>query len=264
MVHLRALPATPHAASSVSEIADTAAAEAALLRRAGFDAVMIENMHDAPYALPPHGPEIVAAMTAAALAVRDAAGSLPIGVQVLARGEREALAIALASNCQFIRCENFVYSHVADEGLMIEAAAGPLLRYRRAIGAQHVAIICDIKKKHAAHAITGDLSIADAASGAEFFGADGLIVTGAATGKPASIEDLQDVRQATDLPLLVGSGVTPEQAAQFAPHADGFIVGSSLKRKGIWSEPLDPDRCRRMVDAVKQIRKTAKSRRPKR
>jgi predicted TIM-barrel enzyme len=40
-----------------------------------------------------------------------------------------------------------VFAHVADEGLM-NACAGALLRYRRAIGAHSVAIFADVKKKH--------------------------------------------------------------------------------------------------------------------
>lgn len=40
-----------------------------------------------------------------------------------------------------------MYSHIADEGLM-NACAGPLLRYRHNIGAEHIAIFTDIKKKH--------------------------------------------------------------------------------------------------------------------
>ena len=60
---------------------------AAAARAAGFDALLIENMHDAPY-VTHHDPAVVAAMTAAALAVRDATPDLPLGVQVLAIGYR--------------------------------------------------------------------------------------------------------------------------------------------------------------------------------
>ena len=84
----------------------------------------------------------------------------------------------------------FVFAHVADEGLA-RAAAGPLLRYRRQIGADHIAVFADIKKKHASHAMTADVSIAEAARAAEFFGADGVIVTGAATGKPVEPADVR-------------------------------------------------------------------------
>lgn len=250
MVHVHALPGTPFASSSIQQIAESAAGEAKILAETGFDAFIVENMHDRPYVHGRHGPEVVAAMTVAAMACKQAAPNLVMGIQVLSGGATEALAVALAAGASFIRCENFVFAHVADEGLLATAEAGALLRYRRGIGADHIGVFCDIKKKHASHAITADVSIADAAEAAEFFGADGLIVTGTATGKPTSIEDLRRARESSPLPLLVGSGVTVEQVPKIMPHADALIVGSSIKHAGLWSNPLDRDRCTKLVQAA--------------
>lgn len=252
MVHVGALPGTPRARHAVAELAARAAAEARVLKTAGFDAVMIENMHDRPYVHQSHGPEITSAMTAVAIAVRAAVGeSFPLGIQVLSGGNREALAIALAAGLQFIRCENFVFSHVADEGLLERAEAGPLLRYRRQIGAEHVQVLCDIKKKHASHALTGDVSLAETAAAAEFFGADGVIVTGTATGRPTSPDDVAKAAGATRLPVLVGSGASPESAAELLRFATTLIVGSWIKRAGRWENPVDPARARSMARAVR-------------
>ncbi|MBX3323224.1 MAG: BtpA/SgcQ family protein [Phycisphaeraceae bacterium] len=254
MVHVGALPGTPKSRMSVSALAADAAREAAAIESAGLDAVMIENMHDCPYV---HGealgPEITSAMTKIGQAVRDAI-SLPLGVQILSGGNRHALAVALAIDAQFIRCENFVFSHIADEGLLAEAEAGPLLRYRRNIGADHIAIYCDIKKKHASHAITADLDLAQCVNAAEFFGADGIIVTGSATGLPTSIDDVSAARSATTLPILVGSGTTPNNVLDMLAHADAVIVGSSIKHEGIWSNPVDPRRCEQLVRSARTPR----------
>lgn len=252
MVHVGALPGAPRSSLSVDQLAEQAAGEARTLVAAGFDAVMIENMHDAPYVNGPHGPEVTAAMTAVGAAVRESIGpKVTLGVQVLSGGWREALAVALACNGQFVRVENFVYSHVADEGLMAEAVAGPLLRYRRAIGAEHVAVLADIKKKHASHALTGDLTIGDCAHAAEFFGADGVIVTGAFTGREADEADLRATRAACTLPVLVGSGVTPQNVRAMLKHADAVIVGSSIKADGHWSKPVHGARVKAVVKAAR-------------
>ncbi len=258
MVHIRALPGTPRGELEVSQIAKIAAAEASTLAEAGFEGVIVENMHDAPYVHAGmdgtgHGPEVVSAMTLCAAAVREAVGSrLPVGIQVLSGGNREALGIAHTCGLEFIRCENFVFGHVADEGLLTRAEAGPLLRYRKMVGAERVKVFCDLKKKHASHAITADVSLADAAHGAEFFGADGLIVTGAATGREASIEDVAEVREASRLPLLVGSGVTPDNVqSMFEAGADAVIVGSWVKKGGVWTGELDGKRCRQLVRAAR-------------
>lgn len=258
MVHVGALPGTPRGRLSVERLARQAAAEAKILAGAGFHGIIIENMHDAPYVHAGvdgrgHGPEIVAAMTVCGAAVREAVGSvLPMGIQILSGGNREALAVSLACGLNFIRCENFVFAHVADEGLLARAEAGPLLRYRKMIGAEGVRVFCDLKKKHASHAITGDVSLGDAARGAEFFGAEGLIVTGAATGRETSTEDVAEVRGASGLPLLVGSGVTSENiGAMFEAGADGVIVGSSIKKGGDWRNAVDSKRCRALLKAAK-------------
>lgn len=252
MVHVQALPGTPSSRLPIAEICRAAAAEARILAESGFDGLIVENMHDRPYIHGTKPPEIVAAMTLACAAVAGAAPKLTRGVQILSGGNREALAAAAATGGSFIRCENFVFSHIADEGLLAEAEAGPLLRYRKTIGADSIRVFADIKKKHASHSLTADVSLAESAEAAEFFSADAVIVTGSATGKPTSAADVAAVRKATTLPVLVGSGVTPEQVKPlFDAGADALIVGSWIKRDGIWSNSVDRERCARLVAARK-------------
>lgn len=256
MVHVAALPGTPFAAWPLERIVEQAVGEARVLAGAGFHAIMLENMHDRPYLRQQVGPEIVAGMAAVVNAVRAAVG-VPLGVQILAGASREALAAALAAGAAFIRAENFVFAHVADEGLMPEADAGRLLRYRREIGAEHIRIFADIKKKHAAHAITADVDLAETARAAVLFGADGLIVTGTATGRPAGAGEVRAVREAVELPVAVGSGLTPENLAAYWEPADVFIVGSFLKYDGMWQRAVDPDRAEAFVAAARGLIKGA-------
>lgn len=249
MVHVGATPGTPRSALSVSRLVEEAATEAKKLAQAGFDGLIVENMHDAPYVHGQHlGPEQTAVMTLAAAAVRDVFEG-PVGLQILSGGNRHALACAHATGGSYIRCENFVFSHVADEGLLAEAEAGELLRYRRSIGADNVAILTDIKKKHASHALTSDISIRDAIEAAEFFGTDGVIMTGTATGQGVSIHDLQEARHSASVPVLVGSGVKPESVRELLDHANALIVGSYLKTDGKWYHPIDPQRADHIVRA---------------
>lgn len=255
MVHLGALPGTPRANTPLDAVVDAARSDARTLAAAGFDAVLIENLHDRPYLRGAAGPEIVAATTRATLAVKDAAPDLPLGVQILAGANREALAVALACGADFVRVEGFVFSSIADEGLFDEADAGPLLRYRRTIGAEHVSIFADVKKKHGAHAITADVDLAETVWAAWFSGADGVVVTGTATGSPTDPQTLAAARLAAgDRPVLVGSGVTPENAGRYTAEADGLIVGTAIKRGGDWDERVDGELARKLVDAVRTAR----------
>jgi len=254
MVHVGALPGTPKASQGLEAIVANAVTEARVYREAGFHAVMIENMHDRPYLKGAVGPEIVAAMTAIGSAIRREV-QLPLGVQILAAANREALAVALACGASFVRVEGLVFAHIADEGL-IEAQAGELMRYRKAIGAEHVRVFADVKKKHASHSITSDISLGETARAAEFFLADGVVVTGAATGQATDPSDLTEAGAAVAIPVLIGSGITPENLARYAA-ADGLIVGSSVKQGGVWSNPLDPARVRAIAAAFADAKVSA-------
>ena len=254
MIHVGALPGTPASQCTVREIVAQAVREARIYRDGGVHGVGIENMHDVPYLRGSVGPEITAAMTAVALAVQDACG-LPCGIQILAGANHEALAVAHAANLQFVRVEGYAFAHVADEGI-IESSAASLLRYRRAIGAEPVQVWADVKKKHSSHAITADVGIGETATAVEFMRADAVIVSGAATGLEASDADIADVRQQCRLPLFLGSGVTADNLRRYYPLADGFIVGTFLKKDGRWTEPVDPRRVERLMRAHDELRRT--------
>lgn len=252
MIHTGANPGTPAGREPVATLAKAAAREAGIYRDAGVDAVMIENMHDVPYLKGTVGPEVTAAMTRIALAVREVFDG-PAGIQILAAANREAIAVAHAAGLDFIRAEGFVFAHVADEGIL-ESCAAELLRYRRAIGAERIQVWADIKKKHSSHAITADLGLAETAHAAEFMRADAVIVTGGVTGEPPTVEDILAARSGTTLPVYLGSGITAANLEEFCPHADGFIVGSAFKRGGDWRNPPDARRIRTFLAAARAAR----------
>jgi membrane complex biogenesis BtpA family protein len=246
VVHLQALPGTPANKLDLATIKSMAVDEAHVYKDAGFHCILIENTHDRPYLKAAVGPEIVAAMSVIGAEVRRTV-ALPLGVQVLAGANSSALAVALACDASFVRVEGFVFAHVADEGL-IESSAGSLLRYRRAIGAARIRVFADVKKKHSAHAITADVDIVETAKAAEFFSVDGVIVSGIATGHPAEPAEVAAVASAVSVPTMVGSGITAENINTFS-NADAFIVGSSIKKAGLWSNPIDLKRTRALVQA---------------
>jgi uncharacterized protein len=249
MIHVGALPGTPASRVGVDELTNRAAREAAFYRECGVDGLMVENMHDTPYLRGRVGPEVVAALAVVCRAVKEE-GRLPTGVQVLAAANAEALAVAHAAGLDFIRAEGFVFAHVADEGF-IQSSAAELLRFRKSIGAERVGVWADVKKKHSSHAITADLSLGETAAAVEFMRGDAVIVTGTATGEPPRASALAEAKSRCRLPVLVGSGVTDANVAEFYGEADAFIVGSYFKRDGLWSNPLERERVERLLDAVR-------------
>jgi membrane complex biogenesis BtpA family protein len=147
MVHLQALPGSPKHVFPMSRIVDEALKEVHIYKKNKVDCVLIENMHDRPYLNGSVGPEVVSTMATVCTELKREFPSVPFGVQILAGCNSEALAVAMATGGSFIRAEGFVYSHVADEGWM-DSSAGSLLRYRARLGAENIAVLTDIKKKH--------------------------------------------------------------------------------------------------------------------
>ncbi len=259
VIHVGALPGTPRNTQTMSELVTAARREAKLYRESGIDGLAIENMHDVPYLRGEVGPEIVAAMTAIAIEVKGEVkgeNHLPVGIQILAGANVEAMAVAHAAGLDFIRAEGYAYAHVADEGL-IQASAARLLRYRRMIGATRVQVWADVKKKHSAHAITADVSLGTTAETVEFMGADCVIVTGNVTGEPPRPADVKEAKAHCRIPVILGSGISADNLSDFFYEADGFIVGSSFKVNGHWSNTIDPSRVERFITIVSKLRNTA-------
>ncbi|HEY0378095.1 MAG TPA: BtpA/SgcQ family protein [Pyrinomonadaceae bacterium] len=251
VIHTGALPGTPASNLSAADLVELAAAEAEVYRAGGVDGLIIENMHDTPYTRGRVGPEIVAALAVIGREVKTLT-RLPVGVQVLAAANLEAMAVAHAAGLDYIRAEGFVFAHVADEGF-IQSSAAELLRYRRQLGAERVKVWADIKKKHSSHAITADISLGETATTVEFMRGDAVIVTSSVTGKPPSVEDVREAKAHTRLPVILGSGISAANVADFH-EADGFIVGSSLKAGGSWENGVELGRVERLMEAVRELR----------
>jgi membrane complex biogenesis BtpA family protein len=246
-VHVPPLPGSPNYSGSIELILEQALSDALTYKDEGVDSIILENMHDVPYLKGRVEPETTAAMSVVANAIKYET-MLPIGVQLLAGANIEALGVALACGADFIRVEGFVFAHVGDEGIH-ESCAAELVRRRKYLQAERIKIFADIKKKHSSHAITGDVSVADTAKAAEFFKADAVVVSGSFTGEPPELPEVKAVRQSVQIPVIVGSGIAPDNIKKFIQHADAVIVGTALKLDGRWQNAVDPERVARLVAA---------------
>ncbi|PRD24328.1 UNVERIFIED_CONTAM: Uncharacterized protein F13E9.13 [Trichonephila clavipes] len=253
MIHVKALPGSPNSQLSIPELVEHACKEATIYKECNVDGVIIENMFDVPYVMGNQvGPEVTAVMTRIGSEIKKILGKMPCGVQVLSGNNFSAAAVALAAGLQFVRAESFVFAHVADEGLM-QACAGPLLRYSKNIGATDILYFTDIKKKHSSHAITSDVSLAQMAKDAAFFLSDGVIITGTETGVPPKAQDLMDVKKTSDLPVIIGSGVTISNVKDYI-DADALIIGSHFKTDGHWRSELDSDKIKKFIEKIQKFR----------
>jgi len=248
MVHVAPLPGSPRWDGSMERLVTAAVADARALVEGGMDAVLVENYGDAPFTPGRVEPATVAGLAVVAREIRRALPQATLGINVLKNDARAALAIACAVGARFIRVNVHAGAVLADQGL-VHSDAYNTLRDRRLLGSD-IKIFADVGGKHAVPLAPIDLE--QHARDLTHRGlADGLVVSGQATGAVTPIEDVKRVRSAVpDVPLLVGSGVTPETAAELLLVADALIVGTTLKKDGDVTAPVDPDRVRKLVTAV--------------
>jgi membrane complex biogenesis BtpA family protein len=250
MVHLLPLPGSPRWAGSMQQVLDAALADATALLEGGMDALLVENHGDVPFTRDRVEAATVAAMGIVAHEIRRAIGDVPLGVNVLKNDARSAVAIACAARASFIRTNVHAGAVVADQGI-VQSDAYWTLRDRRLLAAEHVQLLADVPGKHAMPLAPVPIE-QEARDLVHRSLADALVVTGAATGEPTADTDIERVRRAVpDVPVLVGSGATPETIGRLLTLAHGAIVGTALKEDGDVRRPVDPGRVKRLVAAAR-------------
>jgi hypothetical protein len=249
MLHLPALPGSPRFGGSVDAIRQGLLRDAEVLADGGVHGLMMENFGDVPFypdRVPGH---VIAQMTALACAVR-AKIDLPLGINVLRNDGLAALAVANACGASFIRVNVLCGARVADQGL-IQGIAHDLLRNRAILGADHIRIFADVDVKHSAALAARPLrdEVDDLIERAL---ADAIIVSGAGTGKATDPDKVRAVKQAApQTPVFIGSGITAQTIGDFLECADGFIVGTALKKDGVATHPVELGRVKELLSALR-------------
>jgi len=247
VVHLLPLPLSPRWQGSLQAVVDRAEQEAVALASGGVHGILVENFFDAPFTKDSVDPVVVSAMSLVLQRLQTLV-TLPLGVNVLRNDGRSALAIATCTGAQFIRVNVLTGVMATDQGL-IEGCAYDLLRYRQQLGCD-VKIFADVLVKHARP--LGSPNLTTAVQDTLQRGlADGVILSGWATGHPPSREDLELAKAAAGkAPVLIGSGADWENIGSLMSVADGVIVASSLKRHGDINQPIDPVRVSQFIEVM--------------
>jgi hypothetical protein len=255
MVHLLPLPGAPgYNYYGMDAIIEKALADVKALEEGGVNGLIVENMWDHPYyvgeSVPPEE------MTAQAVAAREVikATNLPAGINVIHNGGKVTLAIAMASGASFIRVCLLAGARVWDTGEFDRGCGAELLRLRKNLQAEHIKIFADVDKKHSVP--FPGIDLVTHIQWTRRYLADAIIVTGKLTGMAPELEKVRKAKEvAEDTPVLVGSGTEVTNVGKFLEYADGVIVGTSLKKNGVTENPVDVDRVKEYMLAVKEARK---------
>lgn len=136
-----------------------------------------------------------------------------------------------------------------DQGT-ITGRAAEVMRFRQQV-APGVTVYADVTVKHAV--APPGLAIEDATADTVERGmADGIIVSGAATGDAPDRDLLQRASSAAaGVPVLIGSGATETNVQSLLEVATGIIVGTTLEINGVTTNPVDPARAASFVKAAR-------------
>lgn len=251
MVHLPPLPGAPGFEGDRGTIRERLHRDASALEAGGVDGIMLENFGDTPFypdRVPRH---VVADIAALAASLRERV-SVPFGVNVLRNDARSALGIAAATGGTFVRVNVHTGARLTDQGL-VEGMAHETLRLREHIDAD-VAVFADLDVKHSAPLAERPLE-AELGDLVERGGADAVVVSGAGTGAAVEtgfldrVVECRDAR-GLDIPVFLGSGVTPETAPDLLSLADGAIVGTALKQGDETTNLVDEAAVERLIESV--------------
>jgi membrane complex biogenesis BtpA family protein len=241
MIHLPPLPGYPES-RGIRHAIRHATGDLHTLEQGGVHGVLIENEYDRPHRILA-APETTAAMTRITRAVVQESESLRVGCEILLNDPKASLAVARMSAASFIRTDYFVDRMTRPEYGEFDIDPDGLLGYRTSIGADDVLILADIQVKYAT--MVEPRPLAESAYAALEHGADAVVVTGDMSGDAPSIEDLRAAAQG--LPVLVGSGLKPDNAAELLAACDGAIVGTAVMKGGA----VDPAALRSLMAAIR-------------
>lgn len=235
----------------MTEVVETAIADATILVEAGFPALLVENFGDAPFHAGRVPPETVAAMAVTTRAVVETTGAV-VGVNVLRNDAISALAVAAATGALFIRVNVLIGTMYTDQGPIIGDAAG-VARTRHRLCPQ-VEIWADVMVKHAIPPPGSDP--AHIARDTVIRGlADAVVLSGSGTGEPTDPGQAKVIAESVPdgTRVVIGSGASPDNLSSLMAVADTVIVGSSLKFDDEASRRVDPTRARALADAAHSL-----------
>jgi uncharacterized protein len=249
MLHVPPLPGSPQSKEQFSAIREHVLRDADALLEGGISNLMIENFGDTPFfpgTVPAH---TVAHLTTIANDVGSRFPDAEIGLNVLRNDGCSALAIAAATDASFIRVNVLSGARLTDQGI-IQGIAHDLLRLRRELSAESVAILADVDVKHSA--ALAERPFADEIEDViQRSHADAIIVSGNATGASVDSSHLAEAAEvAGTTPVFIGSGATADSIRKYAKHASGFIVGTAVKHGGSVHQPVDKNRVKEIVQAA--------------
>lgn len=243
MVHLLPLPGNPAYGNNKDELVANALDDAHRLIDSGVDAIMLENFSDWPQYSTEIPLEAYSVMLNVATRIKEFC-PIPFGVNIEMNAFVQEWAMAYACNADFIRVEAFVDNRAGSFGY-IEACSTPLAKLMKDYPSDTM-LFTDV---HTAETYgVPEVAINELAGNAINHDASAVIVTENDQSKKITVDDVKSMREAIgDFPILVGSGVKPDNVLDYLEYANGVIVGRGFKT----GDRIDTNLVKEFMDVVR-------------
>jgi len=248
VVHLKSLPGSPSNTLKLDEIIIKAQQDYNTLKEGGISGVIFENFGDTPFVKDNISKRTLVSFTTVLNNI-NLSKELLHGINVLRNDGISALAIAEATEADFIRINVLNNTMFTDQGI-IEGKANEIISFKKSLS-RDIKIYADVFVKHATPAPGSSIE-----NHAEELllraGADKIILTGSGTGKEINFDDLEIIsRIATPDKLVIGSGLNENNVDSIKKYANFSIVGTSLKKDSKVENEVDLERVRYLVMKAK-------------
>ncbi|MDR1580560.1 MAG: BtpA/SgcQ family protein [Synergistaceae bacterium] len=251
MCHLRALPGDPgyDADGGMEKIVSLARTDFLHLQESGVDAVMFSNEFSLPY-LKKVNPETTAAMARVIGELKQEI-KIPFGVNVL-WDPFASLDLAAATGAQFIR-EIMSGVYASDFGLW-DTDTGEVARHKARLRLDDVKMLFNIVPEAAKYLANRDIE--EIAKTTVFNNhPDVICVSGITAGDATNTDLLAKVKSVIpETPVFANTGCKAETIGKILSIADGAVVGTTFKKDGKFENFVDPERVKRFMDIVREIR----------
>jgi membrane complex biogenesis BtpA family protein len=251
MLHLPALPGSSKNRLTLGDIIKFVLEDTQTLYDSGIRNVVLENFGDSPYLKYNEDHHVVAFMTKIGSEIIRQFPEISLGINVLRNDAYSSLAIAkaLEPTVKFIRVNVLTGAYITDQGI-IEGESAKVSAYRKKLFASDVEIWSDVRVKHAVPFVERPISeeILDNLERAE---ASRIILSGTMTGKKVDINVLKEANKTVSPDkIVIGSGITSENILEFRGLTKNVIVGSSLKKDNLISNPIDINKVNQLVNEL--------------
>jgi membrane complex biogenesis BtpA family protein len=253
MLHLPPLPGSyNYTGQPLAEIMAHTVREADILASVGFDGFLMQNAGDRPACLE-ICPEKIAYMSVIGAAVRRAHPTLPLGVNVCWNVPKATIAVCHAAGGAFIRLEHVYIGMAITAHGPVYGCAYEATQFLKLLDAKHIRIFADVYEAHSVP--IGRLPIEQAARQATgACQADAVVITGSTFAE--SLAMIQAIKQSSPaLPVILGGGSDAANVGEALHHADGIIVGRSLKPRPDVMAAIEREKAHAYMEAVVRARR---------